>query len=143
MFKPNDFIRVTISAARTGPQPGDEGAIVDSDHATSLVKLETGKLAGKYRVIGNRRLELRNGVRGMIGCSSCTDEPECAWHQVCVRATPQAARPPQGHVRIIEKGRIFTTEHASYAAAVRWLKDHELTGAFEVARVIPLDAVTL
>lgn len=23
--------------------------------------------------------------KGMVGCKECTDEPECAWHQICQR----------------------------------------------------------
>lgn len=129
MFQPNDLIRVTNSAYRYSTQTGDEGCVVDSDHATSLVKMETGNLAGKYRVIGNHRLELRNGPKASPGRL-----PGPRIH---------TQHPEQGHVRIIEKGRMHTTEHASYAAAVRWLKDEGLSGTFEPIRVIPLDPITL
>jgi hypothetical protein len=30
------------------------------------------------------------GQKGMTGCAECTDEPECAWHQLCIRSAQYA-----------------------------------------------------
>lgn len=129
MFKANDLIRVTRSRYHQAPQAGDTGYVVDSDHATSLVKMETGNLAGKFRVISNHRLEARDTPQASPGRL-----PGPRIH---------TQHPEQGHVRIIEKGRMHTTEHATYAAASRWLKDEGLTGTFDCIRVIPLAPITL
>lgn len=48
---------------------------------------------------------------------------------------------PKGKVRLIESGKLLTTEFDDEQAAKDWLKDNECVGSFELVRVIPLGKV--
>lgn len=74
----------------------------DCNAAGPYGKLRPGEVdygSEKADAAWNKRAILQAATRdtsskGMLGCAECTDEPECAWHQVCIRK--QAGGAPVG-----------------------------------------------
>ena len=51
----------------------------------NAVRNHYGELTPEYIAIDVLLAEAGASTKGLTGCKECTDEPECAWHQLCQR----------------------------------------------------------
>jgi hypothetical protein len=123
---------------------------VDTDNGT-FVRIAEGmekypqhnQFPGCFELVTERETVKFDPLTDMLLDALLLYPPRKTFSKTVTGRFPAFENALKGKVRLIENGRLLTTEFETERDATQWLKDNECVGSFELVRVVPLSKLTV